>query len=354
MADFDIYDIQKKIGYEFKNPTLLKQAFTSPSITQATQHKIENYQVLEFIGDSVLSLAVVKNLAHEFCHIDNDGQMHCVTNEGKLTVRRQELIKNETLAHCSNVLGLDKYLNKAFGFYSVDHKNKKGDLIEAILGAVAFDSNWNMEILSSVIKNILKFKDFAVNYVEKLESFCKKLKIGEVLYAFYQNENGFECCVSVPNAEKVFRETAKSELDAKNKACKAAYNYIKKYRNPKPQSNFNDAVSTLNYMFLVNQIKKPIYKFKSFLEDDEILWKCSATLENIEYKFCASDFTKRKAKQAAAQALLNYINSNMQNPNPNITPNITEDIIENVIEENLPARGSGLLKLIMTKYFEEN
>ena len=59
--------IQQKIGYQFVNPVLLKQAFVSPSLTDATQKRVQNYQILEFLGDAVLGLAVVKNLASEFC-----------------------------------------------------------------------------------------------------------------------------------------------------------------------------------------------------------------------------------------------------------------------------------------------
>ena len=56
MIDADILDIQKKIGYDFNNTTLLKQAFTSPSVTEASKHRLQNYQVLEFIGGAALYL----------------------------------------------------------------------------------------------------------------------------------------------------------------------------------------------------------------------------------------------------------------------------------------------------------
>lgn len=58
--------IQQKIGYQFVNPVLLKQAFVSPSLSDAMQNRLQNYQVLEFIGDAVLGLAVVKNLLQNF------------------------------------------------------------------------------------------------------------------------------------------------------------------------------------------------------------------------------------------------------------------------------------------------
>ncbi|MBO4387666.1 MAG: hypothetical protein J5817_11725, partial [Treponema sp.] len=73
----DLTEIQYRIGYNFQNSTLLEQAFVSSSVTTATNGKILNYQILEFIGDSVLNLAVVRNLTKEFCTVRNDGQLYC-------------------------------------------------------------------------------------------------------------------------------------------------------------------------------------------------------------------------------------------------------------------------------------
>ncbi|MBR4600687.1 MAG: hypothetical protein IKO39_11650 [Treponema sp.] len=73
--------IQQKIGYQFVNPVFLKQAFSSPSLSAVTQNRVQNYQILEFIGDAVLGLAVVKNLASEFCHVDANGQFDMVSQK---------------------------------------------------------------------------------------------------------------------------------------------------------------------------------------------------------------------------------------------------------------------------------
>lgn len=336
MIDFDIYDIEEKIGYKFKNSTLLKQAFTTPSITKATQHKIQNYQVLEFIGDSVLSLAVVKDLAHEFCCIDNDGQMVCKTDEGHLTVRKQEMIKNETLAHCSKLLGLNQYVNKSYDHPSVDIKNKKGDLIEAILGAVAFDSNWDINILCSVMKNIEKYKDVEVNYIERLEHLCKKKRFGDPLYRFEQENGVYKCYVSIPDTDCVFGGKAESELASKNKACKQACAQLKTHRKLKASNENMNAISRLNVMYMAKEIGQPIYNFEKITESGNTKIKCQVTIENIEYEFCSKEDSKKAAKLNAAEALLNYILGEEDNI-------IKDD--ENVV------RGRGLLKLIMSKYY---
>ena len=58
-----IPEIEKKIGYTFKDKSLLKQAFTRSSF--CNEHKgqgkrrLVSNEVLEFFGDSVLSCALV-------------------------------------------------------------------------------------------------------------------------------------------------------------------------------------------------------------------------------------------------------------------------------------------------------
>jgi hypothetical protein len=68
--------IEKVIGYTFKNKALLRQAFTRRSFTQ--ENGGQNNEILEFIGDKVLDVTVVKILIdhliacirkHLFCFV---------------------------------------------------------------------------------------------------------------------------------------------------------------------------------------------------------------------------------------------------------------------------------------------
>jgi ribonuclease-3 len=60
----DLIFIQNRIGYEFKNLDLLQQAFVRRSYSQ--ENGGENNEVLEFIGDKVLDLFVVKFLIEKY------------------------------------------------------------------------------------------------------------------------------------------------------------------------------------------------------------------------------------------------------------------------------------------------
>ena len=57
--------IEKKIGYTFKDKSLLRQAFTRASFCNEYEGQRGGYQsneVLEFFGDSVLSAAIITGL----------------------------------------------------------------------------------------------------------------------------------------------------------------------------------------------------------------------------------------------------------------------------------------------------
>ena len=56
----DKESIQSIIGYRFRNPDLLEQAFIRRSYSE--ENGGENNEVLEFIGDKALDLAVIRVL----------------------------------------------------------------------------------------------------------------------------------------------------------------------------------------------------------------------------------------------------------------------------------------------------
>ena len=58
----NIPEIEKKIGYTFKDKSLLKQAFTRSSFCNENRGQGRGYisnEILEFFGDSVLSTAII-------------------------------------------------------------------------------------------------------------------------------------------------------------------------------------------------------------------------------------------------------------------------------------------------------
>ena len=70
--------IQGQIGYDFKNLDLLKQAFVRRSYTE--ENGGEDNEVLEFIGDKVLDVIVVKLLTQKFGRLDNNDLVSSFTS----------------------------------------------------------------------------------------------------------------------------------------------------------------------------------------------------------------------------------------------------------------------------------
>ena len=168
-------DVQKKIGYWFDNEDLLLQAFTRSSYS--SQHGGENNEVLEFLGDRVLDFYVVKVIADRFGFVksqsdyydeENDLDEYCIIahkNEADFTELKKQIVSNETLAKTIDKLGLFKYMYLG----DTDLENPKfkdnlikvkADLFEAILGAVAIDSDWNQDELQNVVEFMLQIDDF--------------------------------------------------------------------------------------------------------------------------------------------------------------------------------------------------
>ena len=74
--------VQAQIGYRFNNNFLLKQAFVRRSYTKENGGK--DNEVLEFIGDKVLDLAVVCLLVKRYGHLgsNNASEFACDCDEG--------------------------------------------------------------------------------------------------------------------------------------------------------------------------------------------------------------------------------------------------------------------------------
>ena len=165
--------VQKKIGYDFQNTALLFQAFKRSSYS--TQYGSENNEVLEFLGDRILDFYVVKIIADEFGFLkseseyydeENDADEFCIVahkNEADFTDLKKEIVSNKTLAKRIVELKFAQYLlmgDSDVNNHVERHEKVKADLFEAILGAVAIDSNWDPEILENVVANMLVIDDF--------------------------------------------------------------------------------------------------------------------------------------------------------------------------------------------------
>lgn len=125
--------LEERIGYQFKNPSLLKQALTHSSFTNEQKiNKAKNYERLEFLGDAVLELVSSEFLFKE----------HPDVPEGELTKMRASMVCEPSLAFCAKDLELGKFLRLGKGEESTGGRERDSitsDAMEAVIGAIFLD-----------------------------------------------------------------------------------------------------------------------------------------------------------------------------------------------------------------------
>lgn len=148
--------ILEKTGYSFSGNYLLRQAFTRSSYS--AEYGGENNEILEFIGDQILSYYVVKIIAERCGALNSNLEYAFRVRENRFTALKQELINNESLAKIIDDWGVAEYLivGKSDFINEVDKQTKvKADLFEAILGAIAVACKWDPVVLEKTVSQML-------------------------------------------------------------------------------------------------------------------------------------------------------------------------------------------------------
>ena len=125
----ELQALQKRLLHPFANPKLLERALTHRSFSS------DHYERLEFLGDSVLNLAVSGLLFERLSQLP----------EGDLSRVRANLVKQDTLFQIATGLGLSSCLRLGDGEKrSGGHKRPSilADALEAIIGAVYLDAGF--------------------------------------------------------------------------------------------------------------------------------------------------------------------------------------------------------------------
>jgi ribonuclease-3 len=121
--------LQDRLQHRFKDPRLLARALTHRSFSA------EHNERLEFLGDSVLNLAVAALLYGRLKDLP----------EGELSRMRANLVKQDTLHKLALDLGLPGLLRLGEGeARSGGHKRPSilADALEAVIGAVHLDAGY--------------------------------------------------------------------------------------------------------------------------------------------------------------------------------------------------------------------
>jgi len=220
--DFD--KISKKIKYKFFNTDLLVSALTHPSFDNK---KIANYERLEFLGDSILNLAVTEYLYDHFPNKD----------EGSLTEKRAELINKNILYQACLDLNIKNHIILG---QSIERNSDKtmvkllSNVYESIIGAIYIDSKYSNAYKFINYSLLEKIKKFSIieNYKGQLLERCNELSISGPNYKTIKSEGPdhtktFTIQLSIKGYKEII-ETGTSIKEAEKKAAKKGLQLIQK------------------------------------------------------------------------------------------------------------------------------
>lgn len=132
----DFNNLEQKIGVKFKNPSLLKQAFTHRSYLNENRHlDLGHNERLEFLGDAVLELVTTDFLYNKYP----------AKNEGDLTSLRSALVNTITISEVASDLGFNDYLMMSRGESKDTGRARQyilANTFESVVGSIYLDSGY--------------------------------------------------------------------------------------------------------------------------------------------------------------------------------------------------------------------
>jgi len=219
----DYNQLSKKLGYQFIDQNLLKQALTHRSFKGAHNER------LEFVGDSLLGMFVAEALYFAFPK----------ATEGELTRMRSQIVKGQTLTAIAKEFDLSQWLRLGPGEMKSGGFRRDSileDAVEAIIGAVYLDSDMDTckQFVLSLVNDRLKkldpktaMKDPKTQLQEFLQSRKRPLPQYEVVETTGQAHNQtFIVSCTLDNGETM-SATGTSRRKAEQAAAKKALEVVK-------------------------------------------------------------------------------------------------------------------------------
>lgn len=333
MKENIIKKIEGIVSYKFQNKKLLAQAFTRKSYAKEHPGALDN-EVLEFIGDGVLSYSVLLHLIDSHTDKQNHGLVS-TKSESQLTELRKKLVQKSMLAKKMDELGIVEYLKVGKG----DHQQKvitqesiKEDLFEAIIGAVAIDCNFNQKKIDTAVKVMLKLsspsnhsESTERNYIALLQEWCQKNGYGlpnyqfedrweklnnTVHYAYRENTTRWQCSIQITG--KLFKVEEDNKKAAKMSLAKKVINHLEKNDTLSSVKNIigtptpEKAINQLQELHQKGYIQQPVYEEKAD-SIEQSRWKVTCRVKGYKNSFSSAASSKKEAKKVSAFNMLKFI-----------------------------------------------
>ena len=218
------------LGYRFKQPELLYQAFRHSSyVNEQANSYLEDNERLEFLGDAVLELAISHILMELFQRAE----------EGELSKFRAILVGETGLYQVAQRLGLGDYLLLGRGEEQSHGREKPSilaDTTEALMGALYLDAGFpkTMEIIRRLFSPFLEkvgsremvqdFKSLLQEYTQ--QAFKALPKYSMVEEAGPDHDKTFRVSLTL-NGRVLAQGEGRSKKEAEQMAAKEAFSCLK-------------------------------------------------------------------------------------------------------------------------------
>lgn len=162
-------DLEKIIGYEFKDPQLLETALTHSSYAHEHSKAVECNERLEFLGDSVLSIVVSTYIYNNFPKYP----------EGNLTKLRASLVCEKALFAFAGEINLGEHIKLSHGERRGGGANRPSivsDAFEALIAALYLDGGFE-----TAQKFILKFVEPQTKHMKSIPIKDYKTTLQEIV-----------------------------------------------------------------------------------------------------------------------------------------------------------------------------
>ena len=216
-------DLENAIGYRFKDITLLQNAMTHSSYANEHWHNsLMSNERLEFLGDSILGMAVADYLYRNFPD----------RPEGELTRMRADMVCETALAKVANRLSLGDHLLLGHGEEQSGGRSRNSilaDAVESLIAACCLDGGFAVvqKLIGDLILCDVPVKKLHnSDYKTQLQELVQQKK-GQVLSYALVSESGpdhnkvFTVAVSL-NGKVVGEGTGSSKKRAEQAAACAA------------------------------------------------------------------------------------------------------------------------------------
>lgn len=220
MVDFE--RLQQKIGYKFKDVSLLKHALTHKSYNRL------HYERLEFVGDAILDYVIALVLYCQYPDVP----------EGELSKMRSALVNQNVLYEIALKLDLGQYLFIGEGEEQSGGRNKVSilaDVLEAIFAAISFDADFLLakKVITNLYQSHLQLaqqltaKDYKSQLQEYLQAQNMTVPLYKVIDASGPEHNALfkvECVVRELNIR--FVDSGKTKKEASQNAAAKVLQYL--------------------------------------------------------------------------------------------------------------------------------